>query len=92
MGDGYICYTSVPASEVPAELIWHRYYPRWPGGGILRTEYAWNPGEHPDWKWEGFAGMPWMRTVDTALPEGDPRRITYFRDAELNDQAEEPSG
>jgi hypothetical protein len=77
---GYAAYTSCPASEVPPGAVWHAAERRWADTGRLRAEYSWGPPDsHPEWKWEGFAGMPWMRTTDTTLPEDDPRRVTYFR-------------
>ena len=88
---GYVCYTACPASEVPAGAVWHAAERSWPGQ-LLRTEYSWGPPDsHPDWKWPGFTGMPWQRTIDTTLPDGDPRKVTYFRQMPVTDLDAEPS-
>ena len=90
---GYAAYTSCPAGEVPSGAVWHAANPRWPGSGPLRTEYSWGPPDaRPGWAWEGFVGMPWMRLTDTALPEGDPRRVTYFRKDSVTNLDEAPEG
>jgi hypothetical protein len=87
-GNGYIAYIACPAGEVPAGAVWHAEERRWFSPGILRTEYSWgDPSSHPDWRWPGFTGMPWMRKTDTSLPKDDPRRVTYFRDQDVK-----PSG
>jgi hypothetical protein len=87
-GNGWIAYVPCLASEVPASAVWHAEERRWFSPGVLRTEYSWgDPSSHPDWVWEGFAGMPWMRKINTSLPESTPGRITYFRDQDI-----EPSG
>jgi hypothetical protein len=82
---GYVCYTACPASEVPAGAVWHaseRLTPSIVSSPLLRVEYSWGPPSvQPGWKWPGFAGMPWQRTTDTTLPDGDPRKVTYFRQA-----------
>jgi hypothetical protein len=87
---GYVAYTSCPASEVPAGLTWGTE-DRWPGG-LLRKEYAWNPGDAAGDLRVFIAGAPWMRTIDTTLPENDPRRVTWFRQVPVTNLDTESPG
>lgn len=83
---GYVCYTACPASEVPAGLTWGEPEYRFPAGpGLLVTEYGWEPDSDCGRLGIFIPGAPWMRTTDTTLPAGSPRRVTYFRQAPVTD-------
>jgi hypothetical protein len=90
---GYVAYRSCLASEVPAGLTWGEPEYRFPvGPGLLVTEYGWPPDDDCARLGIFIVGAPWMRTTDTTLPEGDPRRVTWFRREPVTDLDAENSG